>query len=81
MSAEYNSPWDPFECKQFIIDVVGNQERFPEREPYYPGFIAVLERLIKRYGEDYSKSSARVLRNFLENPNEGTAEERALWCG
>lgn len=81
MSTEQNIPWDPIECHQFIVEVVGNQERFPEQYPYATGRIALLQRLLERYGEDYFRSCSCVLRNFLENPNQGTLEERALWHG
>ncbi|KAL8833546.1 MAG: hypothetical protein Q9170_004201 [Blastenia crenularia] len=81
MTAEQPCRWDPVGCKQYIVDVIGNQERFPEGVPYSSGTITVLERLINRYGEEYCSSSARVFRNFLEDLNEGTSEEQALWHG
>ncbi|KAL9602526.1 MAG: hypothetical protein Q9219_001821 [cf. Caloplaca sp. 3 TL-2023] len=81
MSIEYTDPWDPNECRRYLVDVVGNQERFPERNPYPAGATAILERLKYRYGEDYFKSSSRVLRNYLENPDEGTLEEQTIWRG
>lgn len=79
MSLEHIIPWDPVECHQFIVDVVGNQERFPEKYPYGTGRYALLQRLGERYGEELLRSSSRVLRNFLENPNQGTREEQVLW--
>ncbi|KAL8725315.1 MAG: hypothetical protein Q9181_006460 [Wetmoreana brouardii] len=73
------SPWDPMVCKHYIAEVIGNQERFPERELYDPGFMTILERLQDRYGADHFKSICHVFRNYLENPDEGTNEEQALW--
>ncbi|KAL8647633.1 MAG: hypothetical protein Q9210_005443 [Variospora velana] len=43
------------------------------------GFITLLQRLDERYGENYITSAARVLRNFLEDPEEGSPKEQALW--
>ncbi|KAI4145181.1 MAG: hypothetical protein LQ341_002454 [Variospora aurantia] len=72
-------PWDPLECKRYIVEELGNAEQFPAQNPYSPGFITFLQRLEERYGEDYITSAARVLRNFLEDPGEGSPEEQALW--
>ncbi|KAL9022440.1 MAG: hypothetical protein Q9185_000347 [Variospora sp. 1 TL-2023] len=72
-------PWDPLECKRYIVEELGNAEQFPARNPYSPCFITLLKRLDERYGEDYITSAARVLRNFLEDPEEGSPEEQALW--
>ena len=79
MDVGHDDPWDPFGCKRFIVNVVGNEERFPEQEPYRPGAIVLLQRLIDRYSADYSKSCACVLRDFLEDLDEGTLEEKTLW--
>lgn len=79
MSPEQVTPWDPVQCHQYIVDIIGNQERFPERYPYDAGCYALLQRLGERYGEELLRSSSRVLRNFLENPNQGTPEEQVLW--
>ncbi|KAL8812805.1 MAG: hypothetical protein Q9223_007199 [Gallowayella weberi] len=73
--------WDPVECKNYIVEVVGNQERFPEREAYQPGCQALQIRLHQRYGEDYAKSCSKVLRAFLEDPETGTPQEQAIWHG
>lgn len=84
MNAEINPPeapeqFDPVECKHYIVEVIGNQERFPEREPYQTGLLAAGSRLLERYGEDWGSSFCRIFREFLEDPDEGTMEERAIW--
>ncbi|KAI4116916.1 MAG: hypothetical protein LQ345_002750 [Seirophora villosa] len=71
--------WDPLECERYIVEEVGNTERFPAYNPYNPGFVTLLHRLKERYGEDYIKSAARVLRDFLEDLEGGSPEEQALW--
>ncbi|KAL8930975.1 MAG: hypothetical protein Q9208_000076 [Pyrenodesmia sp. 3 TL-2023] len=72
-------PWDPVECKRYIVEEIGNKEQFPARHPYQPGATIVLERLIELYGENFFNSSKRVLRNWLEDLEGGSPEERALW--
>lgn len=72
-------PWDPVECKRYIVEEIGNRGQFPARNPFLPGSMKVLERLMERYGEDYYSSLTRVLRDFLENQEEGSLEEQALW--
>lgn len=74
-------PWDPSECRKYLVNVVGDQERLPQKVPYEGGSTALLERLGQRYGEDYLKSSSQVLRQFLEDPSQGSPEERAIWSG
>lgn len=71
--------WDPVECRTYIVTVVGNQERFPEHNPYHPGAITLQNRLHQRYGEDYAKSCSKLLRGFLEDLETGTPEERLIW--
>lgn len=72
-------PWDPSECLEYLVNVIGAQERLPQRVPFKGGSTGLVERLGDRYGEDYLKSSCRVLRQFLENPTQGSTEERATW--
>ncbi|KAL8775930.1 MAG: hypothetical protein Q9194_003496 [Teloschistes cf. exilis] len=72
-------PWDPSECLEYLVNVVGAQERLPQRVPFKWGSTGLVKRLGDRYGEDYLKSSCRVLRQFLENPTQGSTEERAIW--
>ncbi|KAL9576388.1 MAG: hypothetical protein Q9212_007140 [Teloschistes hypoglaucus] len=72
-------PWDPSECLNYLVNVIGAQERLPQRVPFKGGSTGLLERLGERYGEDYLKSSCRVLRQFLEDPTRGSTEERAIW--
>lgn len=72
-------PWDPLECKRYIVEVIGNSEQFPALNPYHPGATTILDRLINRYGDDYSKSCAKLLRNFLEDLEDGSPEEQKLW--
>ncbi|KAL8732473.1 MAG: hypothetical protein Q9166_002686 [cf. Caloplaca sp. 2 TL-2023] len=71
--------WDPNECRRYIVEVLGNQERFPERKAYHPGSSALQQRLHQRYGEDYAKSCSKALRNFLEDLETGTSDEQAIW--
>lgn len=71
--------WDPVECSTYIVLVVGNQERFPECNPYHPGAMMLQTRLHHRYGEDYAKSCSKLLRAFLEDLETGTPEERSIW--
>ncbi|CAO1601369.1 hypothetical protein XANCAGTX0491_005034 [Xanthoria calcicola] len=71
--------WDPVECSTYIVTVVGNQERFPECNPYHPGAMMLQTRLHHRYGEDYAKSCSKLLRAFLEDLETGTPEERSIW--
>ena len=79
MTTKEYVPWDPAECNQYIVQIIGNEERFPEREPYTPGFMEILVRLMERYGEDYYKSFAHVLRDHLEDPDKGSPDEQAIW--
>lgn len=84
MAAEQHTPWgpdpwDPVECKRYIVEEIGNKEQFPARHPYQPGATIVLERLIELYGENFFNSSKRVLRNWLEDLEGGSPDERALW--
>ena len=79
MSASKAYPWDPSHCREYIIQVIGNTEHFPRTHAYSPGFMEVLLRLMERYGEDYYKSCAHVLRAFLEDFAIGTSPEKDLW--
>lgn len=72
--------WDPLECQAYIVETIGNNEQFPRDNVYYPGFMVVLLRLMERYGEDYYKSYAHVLRAFLEDFSIGTEAEKELWA-
>lgn len=71
--------WDPIECKAYIVEVVGNTERYPQREDYEVGSLTLQNRLHRRYGEDYAKSCSKVLRDFLEDLETGTREEQEIW--
>ena len=77
--ADVPIPWDPVECRTYIVTVIGNQERFPERYSYHDGSIKLQNRLHHRYGEDYAKSCSKLLRAFLEDLETGTPEERSIW--
>ena len=71
--------WDPTECRTYIVEVVGKQERFPERQLYHTGSITLQSRLHHRYGADYAKSCSKLLRDFLEDVETGTPEEQSIW--